>query len=142
MRHGFKKIRFRHGQDADRMLVRKLVTGFFLEGKVTTTISKIKAIRPLVEHAVTKIKTMSQADTNYLRRNLGDIKALETRFKDISSAFSKVQSGYTRIVKIGSRDSDGATTARLEWAYPVIMNEKKAAVKKVEAPKAKEVKTK
>jgi len=142
MRHGFRQIKFRHGQDADQMLVRKLVTSFLLRGKITTTISKIKAIKPLVERAVTKIKTMSQADGNYLRKSFGDIKPLETRFKDIGLAFSKVQSGYTKIIKLGYRDSDGASTARLEWAYPVIMNEKKAPIKKVKAPKAKEIKTK
>lgn len=139
MRHGFKKTKFADGIDADRMLMRKLTVNFFTKGKISTTFSKIKALRPEIERTVTKIKKGTEADKNYLLRKLGDsYKSLSSVFKEVSSQLSKVQSGYTKIVKLGYRESDGAPTASLEWAYPVVLpSAKKTEAKTKEVPAAK-----
>lgn len=138
MRHGYKKTKFADGYDADRMLIRKLATNFFRDGKVETTFTKAHAVRPLIERLVTKIKGASNADKNYLLKRLGNID-LKDKSEAIISSLGKVQSGFLRIVKLGTRDSDGAETARLEWAHPVVEVKKaqvvKKAVKKVETKK-------
>lgn len=130
MRHGFKKAKFANGQDADRMLMRKLMVNFFAKGKIATTHAKIKALRPEVEKAVTKIKKGAEADKNYLMKRLGsNYEGLKEIFKEIATQLSKVQSGYTKIIKMGMRESDGAPVAQLVWAYPVVMPSVKKAVK-------------
>lgn len=141
MRHGFKKAKFADGQDADRMLMRKLTVNFFLNGKISTTMSKVKALKPEVEKMVTKVKSGTEADKNYLLKKLGDSKkALDKIFKDISSQLSQFKSGYTKIVKLGYRDSDGAATATLVWAHPVVMSkDAKETVKKMKAETKSEV---
>lgn len=135
MRHGFKKAKFADGQDADRALMRKLTVNFFINGKISTTFSKIKALRPEVEKMVTKIKKGTEADKNYLLKKLGsNYDSLSGIFKEVAGQLSKVGSGYTKIVKLGFRDSDGAATALLTWAYPVVMPKaQKQEVKKTEA---------
>jgi large subunit ribosomal protein L17 len=149
MRHGFKKAKFAAGYDADRMLMRKLMVNFFKRGKLSTTFSKIKALKPEVERAVTKIKKGTEADKNTLLKRLGNYDFLSEIFKEVATQLSKVQSGYTKIIKLGDRESDGAKAATLVWAYPVVMpTKKKEVVKKSTAAKAdkevvkKEIKSK
>lgn len=120
MRHGFKKAKFGQGHDSNRALLRKLSINFFLNGKIKTTLSKVRALKPVVENMVGKIKRGGQADKNNLLKALGDPRELDVRFKDIATALSKVSSGYTKIVKLGRRDSDGAEVGELTWAYPVV----------------------
>jgi large subunit ribosomal protein L17 len=144
MRHGFKKAKFANGMDADRMLMRKLMVNFFTHGKIASTISKIKALRPEVEKAVTKIKKGGEADKNYLLQKLGgNYEKLAEVFKEIASQLNKVQSGYTKIIKQGNRESDGALTAQLTWAYPVVLPKEAKVVKakKAEVKSEKEVKS-
>ncbi len=136
MRHGFKKAKFAAGYDADRMLMRKLMFNFFTNGKLTTTFSKIKALRPEIEKAVTKIKRGTEADKNNLLKRFGsNYDMLSEIFKEVSTQLSKVQSGFTKIIKLGDRESDGAKSATLVWAYPVVMPGKKKETSKKADPK-------
>ena len=135
MRHGFKKPKFGQGKDADRALMRKLIVNFLMAGKIKTTLVKARALRPEVERLVGKIKAMSQADRNNLLNKFGDLKALEDRFKDIRQALASISSGYTRIVKLVKRASDGAEVGELSWAYPVILTTKTKTEMTPEKPK-------
>ena len=145
MKHKVKKIKFYAGQDSDQMLVRKLLSNFFVNGKISTTIKKIKMLRPQVERIVTKIKSNSQSDKNMILRKLGDGKIkLDNIFKEIATQLKDVTGGYTKIIKTGYRDSDGAPTGTLIWAHTVVMppaTEKKSKkVKKSAGKQEKEVK--
>ncbi len=128
MRHGYKKNKFANGYDADRMLMRKLALNFFLEGKVETTLSKAQAVKPVIEKMVTKIKAGATSDRNVLTRKFGSLELLKEKMEEISTSLKEVKGGYTKIIKLGFRDSDGAPTARVEWAHPVVG--KKVSVQK------------
>jgi len=120
MRHGVKKIKFSNGVDANRALVRKLAINFFLRGKLSTTLPKAKAIKPVLERLIEKMKVKTEANVNYLRQKLDNRQVIEMAYKDISPVVAKINGGYVRIVKLGQRESDGAETARIEWVYPII----------------------
>jgi len=120
MRHGVKKIKFANGIDANRALVRKLAVNFFLKGKLTTTLSKAKAIKPVIERLVEKMKIKSEANVNYLKQKLDSKEVLEIAYRDISPVISKINGGYVRIIKLGKRESDAAEVGRIEWVYPII----------------------
>ena len=130
MRHQVKKIRFNFGKDANKMLMRKLAVNFMTRGILQTTLSKAKVLRPYLEKLVTKMKTSSEANKNILLRYLGDVKTVEMGFRVIGPALSKVNGGYIRIIKTNLRNDDGATMAKVEWAYPVVLETKKSEVKK------------
>jgi len=120
MRHGVKKIKFSNGVDANRALVRKLAVNFFLNGKLSTTLPKAKAIKPVLERLIEKMKVKTEANVNYLKQKLDNKEVIEMAYKDISPVVAKINGGYVRIIKLGQRESDGAETARIEWVYPII----------------------
>ncbi len=120
MRHRVKKIKFSNGIDANRALTRKLAVNFFLKGKLTTTLSKAKAIKPVIEKLIEKMKVKTESNLNYLKQKLDNKEVLEIAYKDISPVIVKINGGYIRVVKLGKRESDGAETARIEWVYSII----------------------
>jgi len=130
MRHGFIKVKFGHGHDANQMLKRKLAVNFLKWGKIETTFSKVKVLKPIIEKMVTKIKGGTEADHNQLLKQLGSHEQLLENFKEIKTAMSKINSGFVKIIKLGARESDGGQMARLIWAYPVVNAGAAAAVKK------------
>lgn len=120
MRHRVKKIKFSDGVDANRALVRKLAINFFLQGKLTTTLSKAKAIKPVIERLIEKMKVKTEANVNYLKHTLDSKEVLVIAYRDISPVIAKINGGYIRIIKLGQRESDGAEVGRIEWVYPII----------------------
>jgi len=120
MRHRVKKLKFSNGVDANRAIVRKLALNFFLNGKLATTLSRAKAIKPVIERLIEKMKVRTEANVNYLKHKLNNLEVIEIAYKDISPTISKINGGYIRIIKLGQRESDGAETARIEWVYPII----------------------
>ena len=140
MRHGFIKVKFGNGQDANQMLKRKLAVNFLMWGKIETTFSKVKVLKPIIEKMVTKIKRGTEADNNQLLKQLGNHDRLLSNFKEIKTALEKVNSGFVKIVKLGARESDGGQMARLIWAYPVVNASEKAVVVKKVTEKANEKK--
>lgn len=137
MKHRAHKVKFGYGKDADQMLLRKLASNFFLEGKLETTKQKAKAAQSEVERIVTKAKTNTQADKNYILKRITTKRVFDVVVTQVASQLGKVTSGYTRIIRLGKRLTDGAEIARLEWAYPVVLESaKKEETKKAAAPKA------
>ena len=124
MRHRVKKIKFSDGYDANRALVRKLAVNFFLKGKLTTTLSKAKAIKPVIEKLIEKMKVKTESNLNYLKQKLDNKGVLEMAYRDISPVIAKINGGYVRIIKLGKRNSDGAEMGKVEWAYPIIKQKK------------------
>lgn len=120
MRHGVKKIKFSNGVDSNRALVRKLAVNFFLNGKLSTTLPKAKAIKPIIERLIEKMKIKTESNSNYLMQKLNNKEVIEMAYKDISPVVAKINGGYVRVVKLGKRESDGAEKARIEWVYPII----------------------
>lgn len=120
MRHRVKKIKFSDGYDANRALVRKLAVNFFLKGKLTTTLSKAKAVKPVIEKLIEKMKVKSESNVNYLKQKLDNKEVLKIAYKDISPVIAKINGGYIKVIKLGKRASDGAEVGRIEWVYPII----------------------
>lgn len=132
MYHRIKKIKFRAGSDANQMLVKKLFLNFLKNGKITTTLKKTKVLKSVIERLVEKAKIQNEANKNYLMHYITDAKMTKFLFETVGPAIKKIAGGYVRIVRLGARESDGTEIARLEWAYPIVIEEKKPEVKKVE----------
>ncbi|MBI5123159.1 50S ribosomal protein L17 [Candidatus Roizmanbacteria bacterium] len=124
MRHKVKKIKFSDGYDANRALTRKLAINFFLKGKLSTTLSRAKTIKPIIEKLIEKMKVKSESNINYLKQKLNSNEVIDIAYKDISPVIEKINGGYIRIIKLGKRNSDGAEMGKIEWAYPIIKQKK------------------
>jgi large subunit ribosomal protein L17 len=84
------------------------------EERITTTVPKAKAAKPLVE----KMITLAKRDTLHARRQAAAFllkpEAVQKLFEKIGPRFHQRPGGYTRVVKLGWRKGDGAETAMLE----------------------------
>ena len=114
MRHRKAGVKLKRDIGARRALLRGLVTNVIEEERITTTIPKAQAARPLVE----KMITLAKEDTPHTRKQAANFilkpEVVEKLFDKIGPRFNQRNGGYTRIVKLGWRKGDGAETAMLE----------------------------
>jgi large subunit ribosomal protein L17 len=115
--------------------LRSLVTSFLERERITTTLAKAKAARPVAE----KMITLGKEDTLHHRRRAlryiykKDI--VRKLFEDIGPRFAERPGGYTRIIKLAQRAGDGADMAVLEMVGKEF--EKKTKKKESTSEKAK-----
>lgn len=120
MKHGIKKIKFNLGQDANEALMRKLVISFVQTGKLSTTLSKAKALKSEIDKLVYKASLGRESDRNVLLREIGNKSVVKHMLTVVGPTFVGQQSGYTRMHRMGPRQGDNAEVARLEWVKPLI----------------------
>ena len=97
--------------DQRRAMLRQQVTDFLDKGKMESTITRCKEIRPLAEKMITLAKNPSLA--NY-RRALSWITKEDVAkkvFDELGPKYASRNGGYTRVVKIGPRRGDAAEMA-------------------------------
>jgi large subunit ribosomal protein L17 len=114
MRHRKAGFKLKRDIGARRALLRGLVTNVIEEERITTTVPKAKAARPLVE----KMITLAKKDNAHARMQASSFllkpEAVAKLFDKLGPRFNQRNGGYTRIVKLGARKGDGAETAKLE----------------------------
>jgi len=92
--------------------MRSLAHNLILEEKIITTEAKAKSLRPYVERLVTHAKVDTVANRRLVASKLGnDTQATAKLFSKIGPQFKDRAGGYTRIVRVGVRDGDGAIKA-------------------------------
>ena len=99
--------------------------------RVKTTLAKAKAARPLAEKLVTLGKRGTLHDRRLAVAKIGQRDIVSKLFAEIAPGFKDRKGGYTRIIKLGPRDSDSAPVAFLEWVDYVVEAES-APVEKAE----------
>lgn len=114
MRHRKAGVKLKRNISQRRALLRGLVTSAILDERITTTVPKAKAARPLVE----KMITLAKEDNPHRRAQAAGYlltkEAVDKLFDKIGPRFTQRNGGYTRIVKMSWRKGDGAETAKLE----------------------------
>src|SRR5690349_20155219 len=121
-----------------RATLRGLVTNLFERGRITTTLTRAKAARPVAE----KMITLGKRDTLQSRRQAAGyllVPAVTQKlFSEIAPKFADRAGGYTRIIRAGNRVGDNAKVAILEIVgYEFKAKEKKEKSKKEEAAESK-----
>ena len=115
-------------------------------GRIETTLTKAKALRPFIEKVITKAKNAAAAaekkDALHLRRmamkDIRDEGAVTLLFNEKAAQFAKRPGGYTRIYKLGpQRLGDAAEMALIELIGADDQGYKKSKGKKKSAKKAK-----
>lgn len=109
----------RTGEHRNAMLA-NLVCSLIKHRRVTTTLAKARAARPVAEKIMTLAKAGSLHDRRLASARLRqDEEAVRVLFRDLAPAHAKRTGGYTRIVKLLRRQGDAAETAILEWVDTV-----------------------
>ena len=125
----------RTSQHRDLMLA-NIVASLILHKRVKTTLAKAKAARPLAEKLVTLGKGGTLHDRRLAVAKIGQKDAVGKLFKEIAPGFKDRKGGYTRIVKLGPRQSDSAPVAFLEWVDYVVDAEAAPVEKTAKAAKS------
>jgi large subunit ribosomal protein L17 len=106
-----------------RALFRNLMTELFRHERITTTHAKALAARSEAEHLVTIAKRgyakreADEADVHERRQVaalLTDGEVVRKLFDEIAPRLAERTGGYTRVIKLGPRQGDGANMALLE----------------------------
>lgn len=118
MRH--KKAVKKLGTDREHRLsiLRNQVISLFQHGRIMTTLAKAKETRRYAERMITLAKRGDLHARRIARQFLVDRKITNKLFEEIGPRYSDRESGYTRIIKIGPRQGDGAEMAFLELVEP------------------------
>ena len=114
MRHLSKKKKFGRTSGKRDALLKGLVCSLIEREKITTTATKAKAIRPLVEKAVTRGKDKNLSAIRFLN-SLLDAKTAKKICEVIAPRYQSRLGGYTKILKLPARKSDGSPMAIIEF---------------------------
>jgi len=123
MRHKRKGRKLSRQRSQRKALLKVLAADLILKEKIITTQAKAKEIRPLVERLITKSKKKDLASIRYLARYLPE-RARKKITEEIGPRYRERAGGYTRIVKLGPRKTDGAEMAVIELIKSQIPNHK------------------
>lgn len=135
MRHQVKKIKIKFGKDANKMLLKKLLRNFLIKGKLTTTLTRAKLLKSLIERIVSRVKNSNEKNKKYVSKYISDKKILNFLFQNVNNVFQDLMGGYVKIIKLGMRSSDGSLMGQVVWTRPVVFEEKKSKNKKFEDKK-------
>lgn len=116
MRHGNNKRKFGLEKSSRNALMSSLARNLIVRGKIKTTEQKAKELRPYMEKLVTMGKKNTVASRRLVTARL-DGRAQETKkvFDVIAPKYADRSGGYTRVLKLGARKSDGAKMAFIEF---------------------------
>ena len=135
MRHRVKGRKLGRSPAHRKALFRNQLASLVKEERIKTTLHKAKELRPIAE----KVVTQGKRDTVHARRQvnrwLPERDLVKKVFDDIAPRFQERPGGYTRIIKLGPRQGDGAEMALIEFVESAATEpepEKKKGKKKKE----------
>lgn len=122
------------------------------KGQIKTTHTKAKIIQSMVEKLITHAKKGTNSSVLQMEKVLADKVSVATLRDWAKTRFSTRTSGYTRVVRVGTRVGDNAEESLLMFVDPLVVaevvsspkkkTEKKETVKEVTEPKTEEKKEK
>lgn len=97
------------------LLLRNLTRSLILHERIRTTVPKAKELRRFIEPLVTKARNDTVHTRRLVAKKVTRKDALNRLFDEIAPRFRERPGGYTRIVRIGPRNTDGAEMAFIEF---------------------------
>lgn len=113
MRRGTHR-KFGREKNQRKALYKGLATALIDHGKIKTTGTKAKSLSAFVDKLVAKASQEDIGSRRYLLKYIGE-KAARKLISDVSPKFKDKKGGYTRVIKLGQRKSDGSQMAIIEF---------------------------
>lgn len=114
MRHRKKGRQLSRTASHREALLRNMAISLFRHGRIHTTTAKAKELRPFAERLITLAKRGDLHARRLAARKIHDKDVLFTLFDAIGPRFAERPGGYTRVLKLGFRQGDGAEMALIE----------------------------
>ncbi len=108
-----KGRKFGRKTDQRKALIKSLVTALISKEKIKTTEAKAKELSSVVEKFITRAKKNNLASRKLIAKFLSP-KIVKKLVDEIAPRYKERKGGYTRIMKLGRRKSDGAKIAIIE----------------------------
>jgi large subunit ribosomal protein L17 len=139
MRHQVHGKKLNRSRGHRKALYRNLTQSLVEHERITTTLPKAKAVRPVVEKLITRAKQQDLAARRAVLAYVPSPEVADKLYSVLGVRFADRPGGYTRIIKTGRRAGDGAEMAILELvelsAPAVVAKKPKKAEAKPEAKK-------
>ena len=113
MRKHKKGRKLSRKRDQRRALLKSLASALLLKEKIKTTEAKAKEVASFVEKQITRAKAGSLSSRRLLTRDFSP-EVVKKLVNEIAPRYKERKGGYTRIIKLGPRKSNGAKMAIIE----------------------------
>jgi large subunit ribosomal protein L17 len=120
MRHRKKTVKLGRTSAHRNELLANLVCALIDNKRIKTTAPKAKAARCLADKMVTLGKKGTLSARRQAISTLKNEKSVKELFETVAPSFENRTGGYTRILKLGRRISDGSEMVLLEWSDTII----------------------
>ena len=115
-----------------KALLANMATSLILNKRIQTTVAKAKALQVYIEPLITKSKDDSTHSRRVVFSYLKNKEAVTELFRTVAPKIADRPGGYTRVLKTGFRQGDGADMALIElvdFNEAALASAKKAAKK-------------
>ena len=137
MRHHRIAKKFGRSTSHRKALMSSLVTNLILQSSIKTTLPKAKQARKDAEKIVTLARKGTLAARRLAASRLQQPVAVQKLFDSVVPSMDGRKGGYTRILKLGQRSSDGSEMCLLQWVVLPVKAEAPAAEPAAPAAEAK-----
>lgn len=114
MRHNKKFNHLSRTASHRKAMLANMAISLIMHKRITTTLAKAKALKKYVEPLITRSKNDTTTSRRVVFRYLQNKYAVTELFKEISVKVADRPGGYTRIIKLGTRQGDAAEMAFIE----------------------------
>ncbi|MCX7996357.1 MAG: bL17 family ribosomal protein [Patescibacteria group bacterium] len=142
MKHQIKKIKFRGGKDANKMLMRKLCVNFLSEGVLTTTEAKAKAVKSVLDKIIARAAKESESSRRFIQQQVGRRKLVDALITKVGPKVKEIQGGYVSLKRAHIRINDGSQMVTVRWAHEIeslMREEPEAPAKKKSKSKPQQI---
>jgi large subunit ribosomal protein L17 len=115
MRHNVKGRKLGRTTEHRNAMFKNQIASLVESGRIVTTLSKAKELRPIAEKVVTKGKRGGVDARRLVARWMPQRHLIKKLFDEVAPRFQDRNGGYLRILKLGPRPGDGAEMAMLQW---------------------------
>ena len=95
-------------------MLANMAISLIMHKRITTTVAKAKALKKYVEPLLTKAKEDSTNSRRVVFSYLQNKEAIKELFGEVSQKIGDRPGGYTRIIKLGTRQGDAAQVCFIE----------------------------
>ena len=114
MRHGKAGRKLNRNSSARVALARAQATALLREGRIQTTLTKAKELRPFVEQLITTAKGGDLHSRRLVAQDIHDKAVVRKVMDEVAPKYAERPGGYTRILRVGTRRGAGVTMALIE----------------------------
>ena len=114
MRHNKKFNHLSRTASHRHAMLANMAISLIMHKRITTTVAKAKALKKYVEPLITKAKDDSTNSRRVVFSYLQNKEAIKELFSTVSEKVGDRPGGYTRIIKLGTRQGDAAQICFIE----------------------------